>query len=108
MEDRGIAKRLDRFFISDHLSELIMRYRSWNVSSTISDHTPICLQFELDDSPHNFPFKFNHHWLENSAFQNMVRGFWCSVQGVDGLLAMDLMSEKLLNLKILVRKWDRA
>lgn len=72
----GIAKRLDRFLISDQLMEGAIRSRSWVISSRISDHNLVFLQLVgLDLSP-KFPFKFNHAWLKEKDFKQLVEDCW--------------------------------
>jgi hypothetical protein len=48
--DRGgqdyIAKRLDRFFISEDIALSGLRYRTWVCNLKISDHLPVILHLE--------------------------------------------------------------
>lgn len=105
-EDQGIAKRIDHFLISDFLAEHVDCYRVFHINSKVSDHFPICLQFDLEATGHNYPYKFNHHSLDVSAFQSLVREYWSGEKESDGLSAIDRMSLKLQNLKGLVKCWD--
>lgn len=63
------------------------------MSSIISDHLMISLQIDFEDSPQNFLFKFNHHWMEDMAFQIVVKDFWCKEFGDGDLSDMDLMTK---------------
>jgi len=72
----GIAKRLDRLFISEQLMEDAIQSRSWVINSRISDHNPICLQLEGYGSSPKYPFKFNHAWMKEKYFQQEVKSSW--------------------------------
>ena len=71
--DEGISKRLDRFLLSDNLVSLLARYWVWAHRYGVSDHFPVL--FEWLDHPVScaFPFKFNHSWLDNGDFVQMIR-----------------------------------
>jgi hypothetical protein len=59
-----IAKRLDRFLLSENLVSSGIRYRSWVCNVKISDHMPVILHLEQEKEFVNYPFKFNYVWLE--------------------------------------------
>jgi len=54
-----IAKRLDRFMVSEGLLLNIKLYRSWVEFPFVLDHAPILLQLENTTQPKAYPFKFN-------------------------------------------------
>ena len=72
MGDEGICKRMDRFMLSYNLFSLLARHRVWAHHSGVSDHYPVL--FEWTDHPVScpFPFKFNHSWLTNEDFVQMI------------------------------------
>jgi endonuclease/exonuclease/phosphatase family metal-dependent hydrolase len=57
-----IAKRLDRFLLSEDLVLSSGIFRSWVDFPFISDHAPILLQLELPPVYKAIPFKFNPVW----------------------------------------------
>jgi len=104
--EAGISKRLDRFLVVDSLLPRLWKYRTWHTNSLISDHLQVTFQIEMEDTKRNYPFKFNHHWLEIPYFQSLVRDFWLADFGMGAWTVMDWVVEKLRLLKVMVRKWD--
>ena len=104
---KGISKRLDRFLMASHLTQVFQRFRVWHVDSWISDHIPICLQLDWGQDKINFPFKYNHHWFESIDFQQLVRSFWSQDHGLQSWTPMDRLFEKLRLLKGEVKLWAR-
>eukprot|EP01018_Ginkgo_biloba_P004890 Gb_27684 [translate_table: standard] len=60
----NIAKRLDRFLISDYLFNDKIRIRKWVSSGGGSDHFLLFLELELVGKTPPSPFKFNATWLK--------------------------------------------
>jgi hypothetical protein len=71
-----IAKRLDRFFISEELLSMVGIYRSWVEYPFISDHAPVLLQLEITPLFKAYPFKLNSQWLLDQDFIDMVQNLW--------------------------------
>eukprot|EP00253_Pinus_taeda_P034819 PITA_34819 len=71
-----IAKRLDRFLISDQLAASIPVFRQWVGEGGNSDHFPIL--FELAKLPKKpaAPFKFNASWLKEESYNLLFRKTW--------------------------------
>lgn len=63
----AIAKRLDRFLLSEALCDKVSRYRSWHQSIGVSDHRAIILQLYFDRTPKAYPFKLNPTWPMNTS-----------------------------------------
>jgi hypothetical protein len=59
----SIAKRLDRFLISEELLTSVGLYRSWVEYPYVSDHAPVILQLEITPLFKAYPFKLNSQWL---------------------------------------------
>jgi hypothetical protein len=97
-----IAKRLDRFLISEELLMSGIRYRSWVCNTKISDHMPVILHVENDIRKVSYPFKFNSVWLEDPYFVELVRTNWNGLLGNEILSPMDSLAKKLKKLKSLV------
>jgi hypothetical protein len=68
-----IAKRLDRFLISEDLTQVGLRYKSKVCNIKISDHMPVVLYLEPESRKVRYPFKFNSIWLEDPDFDFMIR-----------------------------------
>ena len=66
--EHGISKRLDRFLISSSLIPSLDVHRVWTHCANLSDHFPICLEWDKNKGYVNYPFKFNHSWLNDPDF----------------------------------------
>jgi len=74
-EDR-IAKRLDRFLISEGLIRLVPLFRQWVEAIGNSDHFPIFLDLSFPPPKPPAPFKFNSSWLEEPSFNSLFKSTW--------------------------------
>ena len=91
--------------MSEDLLEKVSIFRSWVLVSSISDHSPIVLQFEQELVEANYSFKFNHTWLKDVSFYQMVRDFLLFVSIPEGLNEMERLVLKLKKLKVKVVEW---
>jgi len=107
VDSDGVAKRLDRFLLTEQLVGKVDKYRVWHEHSIISDHVPVCLQLDVESHDSHYPFKFNHMWLEDPEFVEMVKHFWATVDYGEGRFFMDRFMGKLRKLKKVVKNWDR-
>eukprot|EP00253_Pinus_taeda_P006972 PITA_06972 len=73
-EDR-IAKRLDRFLISEGLIQKVPLFRQW-VEVWNFDHFPIFLDLSFPPPKPPAPFKFNSSWLQDPSFVNLFKSTW--------------------------------
>ena len=64
-----VARHLDKFLVSDHLLQLFEKFKSWIGVDPFSDHQPIWMQVDKEDSWKPFPFKFNRTWNQDKEFQ---------------------------------------
>jgi hypothetical protein len=71
----AIAKRLDRFYVSEELLSEVGIHRSWVEYPYISDHAPILLQLESGSIHRPYPFKLNPQWLTESDYISLVHKF---------------------------------
>eukprot|EP00253_Pinus_taeda_P021308 PITA_21308 len=74
-EDR-IAKRLDRFLISERLASNIPLFRQWVGEGGNSNHFPILLEFSRPPPKPAAPFKFNASWLQEDSYNKLFRDTW--------------------------------
>ena len=96
----SIGKRLDRFMVVGILMPLLSQHRYWSRSSKISYHYSICLDWmEVVGNP-SYPFKFNHMWLKEANFTELIKH---SLPLTLLLRDHDAMSHLVSKLKIL--KW---
>jgi hypothetical protein len=72
----GIEKCLDHFLIYEDLLNPSYLVQAWIDLPYIYDHTPICLQFGKINLGSSYPFKFNSAWLQEPAFDQIVRSIW--------------------------------
>eukprot|EP00253_Pinus_taeda_P027771 PITA_27771 len=71
-----VAKRLDRFLISEDLISGIPMFRQWVGEGGNSDHFPILLEFKNPPPKLASPFKFNAAWLQEESFNILFRDTW--------------------------------
>eukprot|EP00253_Pinus_taeda_P031667 PITA_31667 len=74
-EDR-IAKRLDRFLLSEDLISKIPLFQQWVEEVGNSDHFPIFLELSFPPPKPPAPFKFNSSWLQDPSFNNLFKNTW--------------------------------
>ena len=61
----GINKKIDCFLIASSLIPTLQYHRVWTHPSDISDHYPICFEWNKSIVSCNYPFKFNRSWLKD-------------------------------------------
>jgi hypothetical protein len=71
----AIAKRLDRFLISEELLLEVKLHRTWVEYPFVSDHAPILLRLEDTIMYRPYPFKFHAQWLLEKDFNVLVKKF---------------------------------
>ena len=108
MGEEGISKRLDCFLLSDQLISSLPRHRVWAHRCGISDHFLVLLEWREQQNPCLYPFKFNHSWLGNLDFINMIRTEWLLIHSDDSLDDMNNLSSKLRLLKEKVKSWTKV
>ena len=82
-------------------------YKSWIIHNNISDHFPIALHFDVNPLDAFKPFKFDHSWLKNEDFCQMIRVFWANIICPGNLNVMELIVFKLKALKKEVTSWTK-
>jgi endonuclease/exonuclease/phosphatase family metal-dependent hydrolase len=74
-QDNPTLTRIDRFFCTPEWELLFPSCYLHSLPSTMSDHTPLLLQGDLDRAPSNF-FRFENFWIEMEGFNQMVQTAW--------------------------------
>jgi hypothetical protein len=85
----------------------VHRCRSWVINSLISDHNPMCLQFDNQKERSHYPFKFNLSWLQEPDFNLLIQNTWSSMAHWKDSSAMNLLVKKLKFLKEKVILWKK-
>lgn len=67
-----IGKWLDKFLVHENLLEQLGYMCSCISSETLSNHAPIFLQWKGDRIWKRVPFKFNHSWLSEPEFCQLI------------------------------------
>jgi hypothetical protein len=72
----AISRRLDRFFVAAEYCSSPELPASWVEYPFFSDHAPIFLQLRSPDRLISPPFKFNHNWLTEVDYTDLVTTVW--------------------------------
>ncbi|GJY06227.1 RNA-directed DNA polymerase, eukaryota, reverse transcriptase zinc-binding domain protein [Tanacetum coccineum] len=98
--------KLDRFLISEDISNVIHNLQATVIDCHILDHRPIVLkQSKLDFGP--TPFKLFNSWMLNPQFDALVTLSWNSAQHIDGSNSFIHFKEKIKRLKYDIKNWSR-
>lgn len=57
------------------------------------------LQWRGVEKHDSFPFKFNHHWIQEQDFRDLVTNYWNLLIGPPNQLNMESFYKKLKGLK---------
>eukprot|EP00253_Pinus_taeda_P023384 PITA_23384 len=103
-----VAKRLDRFLLSEDLTASIPMFRQWVGEGGNSDHFPICLELSKLPRKPAAPFKFNATWLQEESYEKLFKETWTHPDGSSqegkGLQFM----ENLKKLKKATIEWAKS
>ena len=72
----NIAKHLDRFLMFENLWNVLGRFKPWAYSIGVSNHKALVPQLDFGNPISHYPFKFNHTWIEEQSFCDLVRKKW--------------------------------
>jgi len=72
----ALARRLDRFLMKGPLIHRLHTYKQWVSIGGISDHSPIALEIQGPNQKPKAPYKFNHMWLQDPSFSNLITTYW--------------------------------
>jgi len=100
-----IAKRLDRFLLSEDLVLSSGIFRSWVEFPFISDHAPILLQLEVSPVYKEIPFKCNPIWWSERDFITLVHKLWNDPLHLQESCKQKRMVWKLKHLKKNTKSW---
>ncbi|GJR64060.1 RNA-directed DNA polymerase, eukaryota [Tanacetum coccineum] len=98
--------KLDRFLISESLTNSCPNISAITLDRYLSDHRPILMrESHYDYGP--VPFRFFHYWFEIKGFDKLVEDSWNEVAVVESN-AMIKMMKKLKYLKEKIRLWNKC
>jgi hypothetical protein len=82
-----------------------MAIKSWVGSRGCSDHQPIFLRLEGPKVKSPTPMKFNHIWLIEKGYRNLVNNAWSHIHEYLEKTYSQQFSENLAHIKELTKKW---
>ena len=103
----AIYKILEIFLIDNSLIDPMSRYMSWVENESFSDYSPVILELDHVLQKILYTFNFNHMWLEEQDFKDMVRLEWENTGVREHEQTMKILVRKLRSLKHYVIKWER-
>ena len=80
-------------------------HRVWTQCADISDHYPICFEWNKQRGSCNYPFKFNRSWLNDPAFSNWLTMRWPLLPQGDHAYGIGSLYDKLCILKNKSKVW---
>ena len=81
--DARVAKRLDRFLISEQMVDSFFLVRQWVGSGGKSDHFPMFIEIKKGPNNPPSPLKFNKCWLQDETFKNLFLSHWNPIERVN-------------------------
>jgi hypothetical protein len=101
-----IACRLDRFLVSEELMESGSQLESLIIPRAGSDHWPLVLSMNIQDTPKFKPFRFEKFWLLHPDFQHLAKEWWEQAEINHGS-SMYRFQQRLKNFKMLLKQWNK-
>jgi len=103
----ALARRLDRFLMKGPLIHRLHSFKQWVSNGGISDHSPIAMEIQGPQLKPKAPYKFNHLWLQDPSFTNLITDFW-RAHPIDRETSMARgFVKNLTELKNIVISWAR-
>jgi hypothetical protein len=103
-----VAKRLDRFLLTDDLLDSSALVRQWVTFGGESDHHPILFEFGTSSRRMTSPFKFFEVWLTNPSFMELVKELWVKIPEHSQTPTAVHFFENLKGLKQATKKWAKV
>eukprot|EP00253_Pinus_taeda_P006944 PITA_06944 len=101
-----IAKRIDRFLVYNNIIDVLGMPHSSVENILVSDHRPIMLTWPPSGVKMGFPFKFNHTYLHEPTFNELIINVWKEMFDSSCLSPPHSLREKLSVLKKVVKDWE--
>jgi len=100
-----VAKRIDRFLVSENLVDSFFQIRQWVGSGGASDHFPIFLEIRKGPNNPPSPLKFNKLWLQEESFKNLFITNWRGYNENSMRTAAFQFAENINRLKGAIKEW---
>jgi hypothetical protein len=71
-----------------------------------SDHWPLILSMNMQDTPQFKPFRFEKFWLLHPDFQHLAKEWW-SKAAINHGSSMYRFQQRLKNFKVLLKQWNK-
>ncbi|GJT54285.1 RNA-directed DNA polymerase, eukaryota, reverse transcriptase zinc-binding domain protein [Tanacetum coccineum] len=97
-------RKLDRFLISEGITEDIPDIKITTIDRMWSDHSLILFHVKKADFGPS-PFKFYNTWLNRDGFDDLIKSTWASMDTSNGHRNFK-SHEKLRGLKTAIKKWQ--
>lgn len=94
---------MDCFVRDKSLYNENMRIKSWVGMGGSSDHLPILLNIDIDERNPPSSLKFNHTWLMELKFRELVINNWVHYENQTTTSKMKLFSNKINRIKLLIK-----
>ncbi|KAL4190933.1 hypothetical protein AMTRI_Chr07g78330 [Amborella trichopoda] len=99
--------KLDRFLTSVDWDEKFLKTTSLALPKLASDHCPILLDTNaILRGP--YPFRFEHHWLQDSNLFPLVQSWWTTFASQVSGRAGFILQTKLQLLKSALKSWSKS
>lgn len=74
--NNGVLKKLDRVMINSRFMEVFEKANALFLPNTVSDHSPVILQFPNQDGKVKKPFRFVNYIVDKPEFLGKVKDEW--------------------------------
>jgi len=102
-----VAKRLDRFLLTDDLLDSSALVRKSVTFGAEFDHHPILFKFGNSTRRSSSPFKFFEGWLTDPTFLELVKEKWVNFLEPSQTPTTVHSVENLKGLKLATKPWDK-
>jgi len=100
-----VAKRIDRFLVTEKMVDSFFQIRQWVGSGGASDHFPIFLEIRKGPINPPSPLKFNKLWLQEESFKNLFLENWRGYNENNVRSAAFQFAENINRLKGAIKEW---
>ena len=103
--DGRVAKRLDRFLVSEKMLDRQHFMKQWVGCVGRSDHFPIFLEYWNGSVKPPNPLKFNKTWFKDESFRQLILSNWVSFSPDNRLSVAFQFAENFVRMKRLIKNW---
>ena len=103
--DGRVAKRLDRFLISEKMLDHQQYMSQWVGCGGRSDHLPIFLEYRNGPIKPTSPLKFNKIWLKDASFRQLIHINWVPFNPENRLSTAYKFADIFSQIKRFIKSW---